>query len=85
MSTPTKTAGRVARSAVAAIGAIASPIAFAHGEHGPGGHDGWSLEHVDLAHWSATDWGIGVLLVVAALAGWRALRRKPARRRSRRG
>jgi hypothetical protein len=86
MSTPTKHAGhvaiRVARAALAAAGAIATPIAVAHGEHGPGGHDGWSLEHFEPALWGATDWAIAALLVAAALGGWRALRRNAASRRS---
>jgi hypothetical protein len=60
---------RVAKAAgiAAVLTSFASSIAHAHGDHGPGGHHDWSLDHVGLTHWGAVDLGIGAALVLGAL------------------
>lgn len=60
-------------AAIAGLGAAVS--ARAHGVHGPGGHEGWDLDHFahGVAHWAAD--GLIVLgLLLAFGYGWRKLR-----------
>jgi hydrogenase/urease accessory protein HupE len=71
----TRASGRLARAATLGLTA-ASMSVHAHGDHGPGGHDGWTLDHAHFEHWGIAEWGLVALLVIVAVGVW-------SRRRSR--
>jgi hypothetical protein len=76
---------RFRQAALAATASIATPTALAHGDHGPGGHDRWDLDHFRLFDWDGVDWriGVGFLLLVAIAAVLSLHRRRVARRKRR--
>jgi hypothetical protein len=76
--------GRIRDAAVAAALTLAAAPALAHGDHGPGGHDRWDLDHLAFAGWGALDWGIAAALLLAAVAGAAAFAVARGSRRRRR-
>jgi hypothetical protein len=74
-STPTMqgtTSGRFVHVALSLVLAVAPMSAHAHGDHGSGGHDGWTLDHAHFEHWGIAEWGMAALLVIAisACSAW---------------